>query len=248
MSENDYLKIKLQLLQFQVDAQQAQLARAQALSDLRQLLGYESVPPDYDVAGPSSYQPAGASLEGLLKLADEKRPDLLAAKQVVSAAKSQHALAIANGTQDLTVSANYARPSLTGGGPNMASVGVSIPLAIFDRNQGEIARTRIAVTQAEHQRAEVAGQVRTDVRDAYRGPAAERPDRAVLPIRVSRCLARGAATSANTRTSAARAACFDFLDAERSYRTTQLGWRQAVAAYLMSLEQVRQAVGARSLQ
>ena len=44
ISEDDYLKIKLQLLQFQSDASQAQLQRVQALSDLRQLLGYESVP------------------------------------------------------------------------------------------------------------------------------------------------------------------------------------------------------------
>jgi cobalt-zinc-cadmium efflux system outer membrane protein len=40
---------------------------------------------------------------------------------------------------------------------------------------------------------------------------------------------------------------FDFLDAERSYRTTQLGYRQALAAYLLAVEQVRQAVGTRHL-
>src|ERR1019366_6406927 len=51
ISEDDYLKIKLQLLQFETDLQQAQLTRAQSLSDLRQLLGYESVSPDYDVSG-----------------------------------------------------------------------------------------------------------------------------------------------------------------------------------------------------
>jgi cobalt-zinc-cadmium efflux system outer membrane protein len=39
----------------------------------------------------------------------------------------------------------------------------------------------------------------------------------------------------------------DFLDAERSYRATQLGYRQAIAAYLTALEQLRQAVGIRSL-
>ncbi len=44
ISEDDYLKIKLQLLQFQTDVSQAQLAKVQGLSDLRQLLGYESVP------------------------------------------------------------------------------------------------------------------------------------------------------------------------------------------------------------
>jgi cobalt-zinc-cadmium efflux system outer membrane protein len=56
-SENDYLKIQLQLLTFQQDVQQAQLAKAQALSDLRQQLGYDSVPAEYDVTGPFEYQP-----------------------------------------------------------------------------------------------------------------------------------------------------------------------------------------------
>ena len=51
ISEGDLLKIKLQLLQFQQDVAQARLARVQALVGLRQLLGYESVPADYDVAG-----------------------------------------------------------------------------------------------------------------------------------------------------------------------------------------------------
>src|SRR6202035_2120278 len=65
ISENDYLKIKLQLVQFQNDVQQAQLARAQALSDLRQLLGYESVAPDYDVAGSFDYKPLMVTLDDL---------------------------------------------------------------------------------------------------------------------------------------------------------------------------------------
>jgi cobalt-zinc-cadmium efflux system outer membrane protein len=42
-------------------------------------------------------------------------------------------------------------------------------------------------------------------------------------------------------------ALLDFLDAERSYRATQLAYRQAVASYVTSLEQLRQAVGTRSL-
>ena len=39
----------------------------------------------------------------------------------------------------------------------------------------------------------------------------------------------------------------DFLDAERNYRATQLAYRQALASYLLSLEQLRQAVGTRAL-
>lgn len=61
ISEDGFLDIKLQLLQFETDLQQAQLAKVQGLSDLRQLLGYESVLADYDVAGPFDYQPVKAT-------------------------------------------------------------------------------------------------------------------------------------------------------------------------------------------
>ena len=246
MSENDYLKIKLQLLQFQVDAQQAQLARVQALSDLRQLLGYESVPADFDVSGAFEYEGVGVRLEGLQALASEHRPDLRAATQGVVAAQSQHQLAKANGSQDLTVSGTYTRSSFEGG-TNTAAIGVSIPLAIFDRNQGEIERTRVAVSQAEQQRAEVNGQVMTDVKDAYE--SLQRADRILRYYRsgylevsqksrdISEYAYRRGATS-----------LFDFLDAERAYRATQIGYRQALADYLVAVEQVRQSVGTRTLQ
>ena len=74
ISEDDFLKIKLQLLQFETDYQQAELAKVQALSDLRQLLGYESVPPDYDVAGAFDYQPLKGNLEDFQLKAAAKPP------------------------------------------------------------------------------------------------------------------------------------------------------------------------------
>ena len=43
------------------------------------------------------------------------------------------------------------------------------------------------------------------------------------------------------------ASLLDFLDAERSYRATQLAYRQALASYLLALEQLREAVGVRNL-
>jgi cobalt-zinc-cadmium efflux system outer membrane protein len=123
---------------------------------------------------------------------------------------------------------------------------VQIPLAIFDRNQGEIARTHYAINQAQHQQASARGQVLTDVRDAYE--ALESSDRVAQYFRsgyleVSQknreiseyAYRRGAAS------------LLDFLDAERSYRATQLAWRQTIAAYLTALEQLREAVGTRSL-
>src|SRR5262249_14286405 len=87
-SENDYLKIKLQLLQFETDLQTAQLARVQALSDLRQQLGYESVPADYDVVGQLEYEPLKVTLENLQIQALRNRPDLRAAEEGITVACS----------------------------------------------------------------------------------------------------------------------------------------------------------------
>jgi len=46
---------------------------------------------------------------------------------------------------------------------------------------------------------------------------------------------------------AGSASLLDFLDAERSYRSAQLAYRQALASYMTALEQLKQAVGTRNL-
>jgi len=242
ISENDNLKIKLQAIQFQTDVQQAQLARAQALSDLRQLLGYESVPADYDVAGVFDYQPLAVTLEDLQSKAIQNRPDLRAAQQGITSATSQYGLAKANGKQDVTVSGNYTHVN----GISGYSVLVSVPLPIFDRNQGEIARTHYAISQAQEQLKGVSGQVMTDVKDAYE---IMQTNNRVVQIYRSGSLDTSQRNRDISEYAYRRGAAslLDFLDAERSYRATQLAYRQALAAYLIGLEQLRQAVGTRSL-
>jgi cobalt-zinc-cadmium efflux system outer membrane protein len=242
ISENDFLKIKLQALQFEQDVQQAQLAKTQALSDLRQLLGYESVPADYDVSGVFDYQPLKLTLADLQAKALENRPDLRAAVLGVTAAGSQYELAKANGKVDVTGAGNYSHVN----GISTFTMSVQIPLAIFDRNQGEIARTHYAISQAQYQQAAARGQVLTDVRDAYE--ALESSDRVAQYFR-SGYLEVSQKNREISEYSYRRGAAslLDFLDAERSYRATQLAWRQTIAAYLTALEQLREAVGTRSL-
>jgi outer membrane protein, heavy metal efflux system len=242
ISEDDYLKIKLQLLQFETDVQQALLARTQALSDLRQLLGYESVSEDYDVAGTFDYQPLKGNVEDMQMKALQNRPDLRAAQQGVSAAESQYGLQKAIGKRDVTGQMNYTHT----GGANTASLFGSIQLPIFDRNQGEILRARYAITQAQEQEKATNGQALTDVRDAYE--ALRTNDKVVTLFRsgyleiaqkdldISEYAYKRGATS-----------LLDFLDAERSYRATQLAYRQALASNLLALEQLREAVGVRNL-
>ena len=242
ISEDDYLKIKLQLLQFETDYQQAELAKVQALSDLRQLLGYESVSGDYYVAGPFDYQPLKGNLEDFQSKALQNRPDLRAAQQGVTAAQSQYELQRAIGKPDVTVQGNYSHVN----GINAATIYGSIPLPIFNRNQGEIARTRIAITQAQEQEKATNGQALTDVRDAYEGLRVS--DRIVILYRSGYLdVAQKDRDIAEYAYQKGAVSLLDFLDAERNYRATQLAYRQALASYLLALEQLRQAVGTRAL-
>jgi outer membrane protein, heavy metal efflux system len=242
ISEDDFLKIKLQLLQFETDVQQAQLAKVQALSDLRQLLGYESVAPEYDVAGPFDYLPLKGNLEDFQLKALQNRPDLRAAQQGVTAARSQYDLQKAIGKPDVTVQGNYSHVN----GINAATVYGSIPLPIFNRNQGEIARTRFAITQAQEQEKSTNGQALTDVRDAFEGLRVN--DRIVQLYRLGYIdVAQKDRDIAEYAYQRGAVSLLDFLDAERNYRATQLAYRQALASYLLALEQLRQAVGTRSL-
>jgi cobalt-zinc-cadmium efflux system outer membrane protein len=242
MSEGDLLKIKLQLLQFQSDVLNADLSKVQALSALRQAVGFESVPDNFDVEGDLDYQPVRAGLDDLKLLALRTRPDLEAAHLGVAAANSQESLAEANGKRDLNVSFDYTHT----GGVNSGAFFFNIDLPIFDRNQGEIARTRHAITQAQEQQNEAAEQVITDVVDAYQ--ALHSNDQIIQLYRggyVEQAKKSRDITEYSYKRGAA--SLLDFLDSERTYRANQLAYRQALASYMTALEQMRQAVGTRNL-
>jgi cobalt-zinc-cadmium efflux system outer membrane protein len=242
ISEGDLLKIQLQLLQFQNDKSQAELSQVQALAALRQLVGYDSVTPDYQVIGDLEYQPVTLGLPDLQAKALANRPDLRAAQQGVTAARSQYQLAQANGKRDLNSTFQYSHVA----GLNTGDLLFTMEIPIFDRNQGEIARTRYAITQFDETAREAEETVLTDVRDAYEslqtnGKIVELYQKGYLKQSQD---SRDISAYAYQR---GAASLLDFLDAERSYRATQLAYRQSLAAYMVSLEQLRQAVGTRSL-
>jgi outer membrane protein, heavy metal efflux system len=242
IGEDDLLKIKLQMLQFETDVSAAKLARVQGLSDLRQLLGYESITADYDVSGSFDYQPVKGNVDDFQAMALQNRPDLRAAQQGVTAANSQHALQQAIGKRDITGEVNYTHIGYL----NDISLFGQMQMPIFDRNQGEIARAAYAITQAQEQERFANGQVMTDVRDAFENL---RTNDQVVGLYRSGYLdeARESRDISEYAYRHGAASLLDFLDAERSYRATQLAYRQALASYLLATEQLRQAVGTRSL-
>jgi cobalt-zinc-cadmium efflux system outer membrane protein len=242
ISEGDYLKIKLQLLQFQTDVSSAKLARAEALIGLRQLLGYDAVPANYDVIGDLAYQPFKAKLEDLQAKALLERPDFQATKLGITAAQSQILLAKANAKVDVTGTFDFTHVA----SQYTASVFANFPLAIFDRNQGEIARTGYALTQAEELQQSASDSVLSDVSNAYEGV---RSNEEIVKLYTSeyRKQAQDSRDISEYAYKRGGASLLDFLDAERSYRATELAYRQALASYMTSIEQMKQAVGVREL-
>jgi cobalt-zinc-cadmium efflux system outer membrane protein len=242
IAEGDYLKIKLQLLQFQTDVSSARLAKVQALVGLRAMLGYDAVPADFDVMGDLAYQPLKAKLEELQAQALRERPDFRAAELGITAAQSQILLAKANAKVDVNGTYDFTHVS----GENTASIFVNFDLPIFNRNQGEIARTRYALTQAQEQQQSASDTVLSDVSSAYE---AVKSNDEVVQLYASGYLkqAQDSRDISEYAYKRGAASLLDFLDAERSYRATQLGYRQALASYMNAMEQLKEALGTRTL-
>ncbi len=242
ISEGDFLKIKLQLLQFQTDVTAAVLAKQQALVALRQLLGFESVPLDYDVAGGLEYQKLPYNVEDLQAMALKDRPDLRASEQGVVAAQSAYKLQRAIGKVDVTGTLNYTHIS----DQDTTSFFVSLPLPIFNRNQGQIAQAKDAIVQAQESQHEASEQVMSDVQSAFESL---HTNEQTLQIYQSGYLdeSKESVDISEYAYKRGAASLLDFLDAERSYRDTQLAYRQQLASYMLALEQLREAVGTRNL-
>src|SRR5208283_4253453 len=240
LSKVDLLKIQLQTLQFQSDVSAARIAKAQALGSLRQLMGFDSVPRDYDVSGDLAYEPLSLRVEELQARALSLRPDLLAARRSVTSATSQIGLAKANARQDLNVTFDYGHVNAS----NVGAFYFNIPLPIFNRNQGEVARTYFVLTQSQFMETAAEQQVLTDVRNAYESL---RNSADVVEL-YNKGYAQQALEITQFSYQHGAASLLDFLDAERSYRATELSYRQALATYMANVEQLRQAVGTRDLQ
>jgi outer membrane protein, heavy metal efflux system len=242
ISEADYLKIKLQLLQFQTDVSSARLAKVEALVGLRGLLGYNAVPVDFDVMGDLAFQPLKGNLEDFQARAMRERPDFRAAELGITAAQSQILLAKANAKVDINGTADYSHVSAA----STASFFINFELPIFSRNQGEIARTGYVFTQAQEQQQSASDTVLSDVANAY---AAVRSNDEVVQLYTSGYLkqAQDSRDISEYAYKRGAASLLDFLDAERSYRSVQLAYRQALGSYMTALEQLKEAVGARTL-
>jgi cobalt-zinc-cadmium efflux system outer membrane protein len=243
LGEGDYLKISLQKLQFQQDVSSAELSLVQAKASLRQSLGYQSVAENFEVVGTLEHKKQVVQLADLEKQALAARPDLQAAHSGVKLAADTVSLAFGNRAKDWTWATDYTYQSIGPNGTgNAVGFSLSFDLPVHDRNQGEIARSQAAARQAVETESSTQVGVQTDVLNAYSG---FQTNEQIVALYESGYLDQ-ATQSRDITTYAYRrgaATVLDVLDAERSYRAVELGYRQALAAYMTSAEQVNEAVG-----
>ncbi len=249
LAQVDLSRLELERVQFESDYENAYVSVRTAKIQLLMLLDQHTPLERFDITGPYDYSERLLPMEEYRTLAMETRPDLKAAAQQVDLAVSTHKLAIANGSTDPTFSVWWSHnPSFSNPYANETVGGsISIPLRIFDRNQGEKARTQVDIRRNEQLRDAAQAQVFSDVDSAYVTLVSTlnllRPYKAkYIPLatdvrdRVAFSYRNGAAS------------LLDYLDAEKSYRDTRLAYLNLIASYLTAAAQMNMAVGREVIQ
>jgi cobalt-zinc-cadmium efflux system outer membrane protein len=198
----------------------------------------------FDVTGPFDFAEAVLPLPEFRAIALETRPDLRAAVQSIDQAKSAQQLAEANASTDPTIGLDVGRfPQSTMPAPsNYAGFSVSIPLRIFDRNQGERLRTKLDISRSERLRDVIEAQAYSDVDSAHAAIVST----VILLKPYKTQYLKQATTVRDTVTFSYQrggASLLDFLDAQRDYRSVRLAYLNLVGSYLSAAAQLNLAVG-----
>jgi cobalt-zinc-cadmium efflux system outer membrane protein len=239
LAQIDLDRLELQRLQFESDLQTAEVNLRTAKIQLLMLLDDRTPVEQFDVTGPFDFSDQLLALDEFRKIAFDTRPDLRAAAQAVDKAKTDHKLAVANGSTDPTFSFDLGRnPPID----QYIGVSVSIPLRIFDRNQGEKLRTQADIDRNQRLLDVAQAQVFGDVDSSYAMVASN----LILLRPYKEKYLQQAVRVRDTVTFAYQnggASLLDFLSAENDYRGVQLNYLNLVGTYLISASQLNLAVG-----
>jgi cobalt-zinc-cadmium efflux system outer membrane protein len=244
IAQIDLDRLELQRVQFESDVLTAEVNLRTAKIQLLTLLNDRTPVDQFDVTGPYDFTDSVLPPDEFRRIALETRPDLKAAVQSVDKAKTDHTLAVANGSTDPTFGMDLARnPPI----PVYVGFSMTIPLRIFDKNQGEKLRTQLDIGRNEKLRDATEAQVFSDVDSAY---AMLNSNLTLLrPYKMDylrRALkVRDAVAFAYQR---GGASLLDFLNAESDYRSIQLNYLNLVGSYLTAASQLNLAVGREVIQ
>jgi len=245
MAQVDLDRIELMRVQYESEIQAAIVNLRTAKIQLLQLLDDNKTSVEqFDVSGPFDFSENLQPLDDIRQTALATRPDLQAALQTIQQSETNHKLAIANGSTDPTFSGWYTYNSSNNNPNGLDTLGlsVSVPLRIFDRNQGEKQRTEIDIARSQHASEAARAQVFSDVDTAYTVVESDiallKPYKAKYNDQAVRV--RDTVTYAWQR---GGASLMDFLNAQSDYRQVRLAYLQLVGSYLTASAQLNMAVG-----
>lgn len=238
ISELELLRIQVQRFAFERDAADARQALKAAKIALRAIVGPEQIAEDFEVVGDLAFKDVTLTQADLYRRALANRPDLRAAEAAREKAKADIRLARANAWWDVTPQIEYQRL----GPDNTIGFGFSMPLRIFDRNQGEIARTRAEAGRVDAAREVVAVQALSEVDTAL---AALRTESGKLTVLRDTYLpkAKQARDTVEYAYRRGGASLLEYLDAQRTYRDTAAEYVRSLGSYWTSFYQLETAVG-----
>ena len=244
IAQIDLDRIELLRVQYEAEIETATVNLRTAKFELLQLLNDRTPVEKFDVSGTFDWSDTLQPLDDYHQIALDNRPDLRAAIQTIQQADTNHKLAISNGSTDPTIGAWFTYNSSNNNPDGIKTLGlsVSVPLRIFDRNQGEKKRTLIDIDRSK------------DAADAARAQVFDDVDSTYEQLRSSIALLKP--YKAKYRDQAARvrdtvtfsyehggASLMDFLNAQSDYRVVQLAYVQLVGSYLTFAGQLNLVVG-----
>jgi outer membrane protein, heavy metal efflux system len=249
LAEIDFERIELQRVQYESDLQAADVNLRTAKIQLLQLLNERTPIDSFDVQGRFDFTDVLEPLDSCHQTAIDNRPDLRAALQSVQQADTNHKLANANGSTDPTFGAWYTYNASTNNsyGNQTLGLSVSVPLRIFDRNQGEKQRTLIDIAKNQQQEDATRAQVFSDVDSAY-----AQVNSNLILLRPYHDKYLGEALKVRDTVTYAwqhgGASLMDFLNAQSDYRNVQMAYLQLVGAWMTAAAQLNMAVGHEVIQ
>lgn len=244
IAQIDLDRLELQRLQYESDLQTALVNLRTTKINLLALLDDHRPVDSFDVDGTFDFGEDLLALDEYRKDALDSRPDLRAAVLTVKQAETNYKLADANGSTDPTISVWFTHNGSFNNPDALNTLGasVSIPLRVFDRNQGEKLRTKIDIDRSEKLRQGTETQVYSDVDTAY---ALVNSNIILLKPYKQKYLAQATRVRDTVFFSYQHggAALVDFLNAENDYRAVQLNYVNLIGTYLTAAAQLNQAVG-----
>lgn len=225
---------RLAAMQLQANVQQAQLQLDQARTQLQLLIGRKQPDPAFDIAGDFRRDPLTRTQVELADAALTLRPDYLAAKQFEDRSRADLRLQLANAKPDLTVGGEYSFQHAYGFGGSSLGVSLSVPIPVFNKNQGEILRARREIAQGAVRIEGLRVSIQSELDKAYRQFTVARQLLTAVETGVL-AKARGVRDTTEYSYRRGEASLIEFLDAQRAFNDAVQTYIDARAAYARSL-------------